>query len=89
MLFRSQAVRVHRVFAGRDILSDEVLFYSSCDPFGTNPYGSQLFSMHPDGTGLRQLTNTQGYTPKDASGAVIVELPFPFAYPGFLLRNQL
>ena len=75
-------------FAGRDLLSDEVLFYSSCDPFGTNPNGSQLFSIHEDGTGLRQLTNTQGLT-KDASGAVTVELPFPFAYPGFVLRNQL
>jgi hypothetical protein len=72
----------------RDIRSDAVVFYSSCDPFGTNPYGSQVFAMHSDGTGLRQLTNTHGYT-RDASGGVTVELPFPFAWPGYQLRGQL
>ncbi len=74
-------------YTGRDIRSDAVVFYSSCDPFGTNPYGGQIFAMHPDGTGLRQLTTTQGYT-RDESGAITVELPFPFAYPGYVLRNQ-
>ena len=72
----------------RDIRSDAVVFYSSCDPFGTNPYGSQVFAMHSDGTGLRQLTNTRGYI-QDASGAVTVELAFPFAWPGYQLRGQL
>jgi len=65
----------------RDLQSDALVFYSSCDPFGTNPYGSQVFVMRQDGTGLRQITETQGYS-TDASGAVTVELPFPFAQPG-------
>ena len=67
-------------FPSRDKRTDAGVFYSSCDPFRTNPYGSQVFALHQDGTGLRQLTDTQGYT-IDASGA-IVELPFPFAFPG-------
>jgi len=67
--------------ANRDIRTDAVLFYSSCDPLGTNPYGSQVFAMHADGTGLRQLTNTAPFG-VDASGAFTVELPFPFAWPG-------
>lgn len=66
---------------GRDTPSDTLVFDSTCDPFGTNPYGLQLFAMQPDGTGLRQLTETQGYT-ADASGAVAVEVPFPWAHPG-------
>ena len=36
----------------------------------------------------QQLTNTRGYT-RTADGAVTVELPFPFAYPGLELRNQI
>ena len=44
--------------------------------------------MHPDGTGLRQLTDTQGYA-RDASGAVTVELPFPFAWPGLKFFGQV
>jgi len=75
-------------FTTRDTRSDAVVFYSSCDPFGTNTNGSQIFAMRSDGTGLRQLTNMRGYT-SDASGAVTVELPFPFAWPGYQLRNQL
>jgi len=33
-----------------------VVFYSSCDGFGTNPFGGQIFAMRPDVTKLRQLT---------------------------------
>ena len=85
MLLRSPALRVRRDSTlSRDTQSDALVFYSSCDPFGTNPYGSQVFAMHPDGTGLRQLTNTQGYT-RDASGAVTVEVAYPFAYPGLAI----
>lgn len=51
------------LFLSRDTQTDDLLFYSSCDPFGTPPYGGQIFAMHLDGTGLRQLTDTQGYIP--------------------------
>ncbi len=57
-----------------------VTFYSSCNPFGSNPYGGQIFTMRPDGTGLRQLTDTRGMT-TEADGTVTVELPGPWAVP--------
>ena len=64
-----------------DLRQDEatraVLFTSTCDVFGDNPYGEQLFAMNPDGTALRQLTHTRGFTEID--GTVDVELPGPFA----------
>ena len=63
-----------------DPVTGWVTFYSNCNPFGTNPYGSQIFTMRPDGTGLRQLTTTAGMT-TDADGAVTVELPGPWAVP--------
>jgi hypothetical protein len=74
-------------FTSRDIRSDAIVFLSLCDLVGANPYGMQAFAMHSDGTGLNQLTNTHGYT-VDASGVVTVELPYPIAWPGALLRNQ-
>jgi hypothetical protein len=37
-----------------------IFFTSTCDPFGQNPNGRQLFAMQPDGSGLRQLTNARG-----------------------------
>jgi cysteine-rich repeat protein len=57
-----------------------VVFGSSCDPFGTNPYGFQLFSMRSDGSGLRQLTATHGMV-IEPDGTVRLEVPGPFAYP--------
>ena len=74
-------------FTSRDIRSDAIVFASMCDLVGANPYGMQVFAMHSDGTGLNQLTNTLGYT-VDASGVVTVELPWPIAWPGALLRSQ-
>jgi hypothetical protein len=71
-----------------DARTGTMLFYSNCDPLGTNPNGAQVFAMHADGTGLRQLTTTNSYT-RDASGVVTVELAFPFAWPGLQFRNQL
>jgi hypothetical protein len=68
----------------RDTQSGALVFNSTCDPFGTNPHGAQLFAMHADGTGLRQLTETQGYS-VDASGTVTVELVYPWAYPGLAI----
>jgi hypothetical protein len=56
-----------------------VLFQSSCDPFGANLHGQQLFTMRPDGSRLRQLTNARGLV-VDADGSVMAELPGPWAY---------
>jgi hypothetical protein len=71
-----------------DARTGAILFYSMCDPLGTNPNGGQVFAMHADGTGLRQLTTTSGYM-RDASGIVRVEMLFPFAWPGLEFRNQI
>jgi cysteine-rich repeat protein len=63
----------------QDPVTNTVVFASSCDPFGTNPYGGQLFAMRPDGHGLCQLTDAAGLT-GNPDGSVHVELPGPFAY---------
>ena len=62
-----------------DPVTGTLVFESSCDPFGTNPFGQALFAMRPDGTGLRQLTTLRGMT-TDPDGTVHVEMPGPFAY---------
>jgi hypothetical protein len=62
----------------QDPMTRAILFASSCDPFGTNPNGEQIFAMNTDGTGLRQLTDTRGFTTA-ADGTVDVELTGPFA----------
>jgi len=61
-----------------DLGTGSLVFSSSCDPFGTNPYGEQEFAMRPDGTGLRQLTNARGLR-QGADGSLAVELPGPWA----------
>jgi hypothetical protein len=58
-----------------------VVFESSSDPVGGNPFGDQLFAMGLDGSGLRQLTATRGMT-TDSDGTVHVEMPGPWAYSG-------
>jgi hypothetical protein len=63
----------------RDVNTGALVFHSTCDPFGTNPNGGQLFAMGADGTGLRQLTNARGLV-TEADGTVIAELPGPYAY---------
>ena len=69
----------------KDFIQDPVtrtlVFYSSCDPLGTNPFGGQLFAMRPDGSGLRQLTDTPGLV-IEADGTVDTTLPGPFWYSG-------
>jgi len=70
---------VARLF--QDPVTQTVAFLSMCDPFGSNPYGSQVFSVRPDGTDLRQLTNLRGVM-TDAGGAFTAELLGFFAYPG-------
>jgi hypothetical protein len=52
--------------------------YSDCDPFGTNPDGSQVFAIDYQGSRLRQLTPTAGLR-QDADGTLEVELPGPVA----------
>jgi len=65
----------------QDPVTRTVVFYSSCDPLGTNPDGGQLFAMRPNGSRLRQLTDARGLT-TGADGLITVELPGPFAYSG-------
>jgi hypothetical protein len=65
---------------GPDPVTGSILFASSCDPFGTNPNGSEVFAVRPDGTGLRQLTHTRGMV-TTPDGTVTVELPGPSASP--------
>ena len=62
--------------------SRALLYYSDCDPFGTNRDGSQVFAMHWNGSGVRQITDTRGVT-RAADGSVAeVELPGPVAWGG-------
>jgi hypothetical protein len=65
----------------QDPVTRTFVFYSSCDPFGRNPNGAQLFAMRPDGSGLRQLTDARGLA-IEADGAVDTELPGPSWYSG-------
>jgi len=66
----------------QDARSRTLVFYSNCDPLGTNPNGGQIFAMQPDGSGLRQLTDSHGLVFE--SGALIGELPGPWAYGPYL-----
>src|SRR5262245_28238712 len=61
-------------------------FYSSCDPFGANRYGDQLFAIRADGTGLRQLTHARGLVTEpdgSASSENIGPVGISFAGPPF------
>jgi hypothetical protein len=60
----------------QDARTGALLFDSSCDPLGTNPDGGLLFAVNPDGTGLRQLTDTRGIVRAD--GGTLVEFPGPY-----------
>jgi hypothetical protein len=63
----------------QDPATGTLLFASSCDPFGTNPNGQQIFAIRTDGAALRQLTHTRGVVePGDRS--LTVELPGPYVY---------
>jgi hypothetical protein len=61
--------------------SRSFVFYSDCDPFGTNIDGTQVYAIDWDGTPLRQLTHTAGarYLP---DGSLEVEFPGPTAIGG-------
>jgi hypothetical protein len=64
---------------GQDSNTGALLFQSNCDPLGTNPSGGQIFAMRPDGSGLRQLTQTSGLV-INPDGSVFGQLPGPVAY---------
>jgi hypothetical protein len=64
-----------------DPTADVLTFDTTCDPFGTNAFGSQFFAVHGDGSGLRQLTNYRGRQVAP-DGSVTVELPGPTEFPG-------
>jgi hypothetical protein len=74
----------------QDPVTRTVVFQSSCDPLGTNPGGSQIFAMRPDGSRLRQLTDTRGVV-MGTDGSLTVEIPGPWAYsaPFVLVRGAL
>jgi hypothetical protein len=75
----------------QDPVTRTIVFQSSCDPLGTNPIGgSQIFAMRPDGSRLRQLTDTRGVV-MGTDGSLTVELPGPWAYsaPSVLVRGAL
>jgi len=62
----------------QDPRSRTLVFYSNCDPLGANLNGGQIFAVQPDGTGLRQLTDTRGLEP--GRGTFSADLPGPWAY---------
>jgi hypothetical protein len=63
----------------QDPVTGSIVFYSNCDPLGTNPGNSAVFAMRPDGSALRQLTHTTGV--RFASDTEVeVEIPGPIAY---------
>lgn len=68
-------------FPAQDPVTGSMVFDATCDPFGTNPNGGQLFAMRPDGSGLRQLTTYRGLV-VEPDGTVTVELPGPTDYSG-------
>jgi hypothetical protein len=59
-----------------------LLFYSDCDPFGTNPDGAQIFAIRWNGSRMHQLTHTRGVT-RAADGSVLeLDIPGPVARGG-------
>ena len=50
--------------------------------FGTNPNGSQVFTMRWNGSGLQQVTHTRGTTTAADGSVVEVEIPGPVAHGG-------
>jgi hypothetical protein len=64
---------------GQDTRNGTLVFVSTCDPFGTNPNGQQIFAMRPDGSGLHALTDARGLV-RNPDGSVEAELPGPWSY---------
>jgi hypothetical protein len=64
---------------GQDAETETLVIHSNCDPLGSNPNGAQVFALRPDGSGIRQLTDSGGLV-TEPDGTVMVQLPAPFAY---------
>ena len=66
-----------------DPATGSLVFYSSCrlpeDEQKGPSNGGQLFAIRPDGSGLRQLTDTEGFV-TNGDGTFSIELPGPFEY---------
>jgi hypothetical protein len=75
------------LLGAQDPETDALVFDTTCDPLGTNPYGIQMFAMRPDGSGLRQLTDARGLV-READGTVSVEYVSHWAYSGASLERQ-
>jgi hypothetical protein len=73
------ALYIGAPFGRQDPWSRTLIFYSNCDPLRTNPNGAQVFAIQPDGSGLRQLTDSRGLV-READGTYSGELPGPWAY---------
>jgi hypothetical protein len=63
---------------GQDVRTQALVFYSSCNPLGTNPNGNQIFVMRPDDSDLRQLTTLRGLV--TAPGTFTAELIGPAVF---------
>jgi hypothetical protein len=63
----------------QDPRSRTLFFDSTCDALGQNPNGAQIYAIQPDGSGLRQLTDSRGLV-QEADGTYSAELPGPWAY---------
>ena len=71
----------------RDRTSRTIVFETNCDLLGSGSFGENVFAMHPDGTGIRQVTHTAGCAgdckPSASSvGFATVELPGFLSYTG-------
>jgi len=65
--------------ATQDPGTGTIVFIAECDPFGTSPNGGQVFAMRPDGSGLRQFTDTNDLV-VEPDGTVVATLPGPIGY---------
>jgi hypothetical protein len=68
---------------GLDPATRTLVLYSSCDPFGANPSGDQLFAIRVDGTHLRQLTHARGLV-REPDGTVSSENIGPIGSSSFI-----
>ena len=63
---------------GVDMVTGSQTFASTCDPLGLNPTGAdQWFAVRPDGSGLTQLTRTEGIV-AHPDGSIDVEMARAF-----------
>lgn len=65
-----------------DAQARSLVFDGTCDPYGLQPVGGQVFAVRRDGSGLRQLTTYRGMHGTAAASTLSVELPGPIATSG-------